>query len=303
MRQLIKKMMQGQNRFTSLFTGLVMLLVSAMPSVTLATQSVTYYHWDALGSPVAASDESGNLKWREQYQPYGERIQNQAAAQSNSRWFTGHPHDNATGLTYMGARWYDPAVGRFYAIDPADFDEDEPESFNRYSYVGNNPYKYVDPDGQVKVNPNDMVGLGGGPGGLIMGGGGIGGPGGMRALPAPSTAGRIAPNTAGTSAARAVPQARLTQPNLEHIVERHWATSSAKGAGKFAPETRLTDLRRMIRETVEKGTPRANTGGRPGTIFEHDFGRSIGTDIGGNASSRLRVVVQPDSIVTTAFPY
>lgn len=155
MRQSIKNLMTRENRLASLLVGLLMALVFATPGVALAVQSITYYHWDALGSPVAASDETGNLKWREQYQPYGERIQNQTVAQSNSRWYTGHPHDNATGLTYMGARWYDPAVGRFMAVDPKDFDEKNFHSFNRYKYANNNPYTYIDPDGMDEVSAED----------------------------------------------------------------------------------------------------------------------------------------------------
>jgi RHS repeat-associated protein len=99
------------------------------------------------------------------------------------------------------------------------------------------------------------------------------------------------------------PTARLGQQALEHIVERHWATSSAAGAGKFGLGTTARSLRRMIDEAVASGSSRANTMGRPGTIFEYDFGRTIGIDIGGSSTSRLRVVVDPTGDVTTAFPY
>jgi RHS repeat-associated protein len=57
---------------------------------------------------------------------------------------------------YMQQRYYDPVIGRFLSTDP------EPvnglgTNFNRYNYAGNNPYKYVDPDGRVitLANPND----------------------------------------------------------------------------------------------------------------------------------------------------
>jgi RHS repeat-associated protein len=120
-------------------------------SLSYAAQAVTYYHWDALGSPVAATDESGNVIWREQYRPYGERLQNDPGAAKNTRWYTGHPHDSATGLTYAGARYYDPVVGRFMGVDRIAFNEDDPLSFNRFSYGNNSPYKYVDPDGNLPV--------------------------------------------------------------------------------------------------------------------------------------------------------
>lgn len=113
--------------------------------------STTYYHNDALGSPVAASDENGNLLWREEYRPYGERVQNDPAAEDNTRWYTGHPHDQETGLTYAGARYYDPIVGRFMATDPAGFVEESPISFNRYAYGNNNPYRYLDQNGEFAI--------------------------------------------------------------------------------------------------------------------------------------------------------
>jgi len=50
----------------------------------------------------------------------------------------------------MQARYYDPVIGRFYSNDPVGFTGDV-TSFNRYSYVGNNPYKYTDPDGRNRI--------------------------------------------------------------------------------------------------------------------------------------------------------
>lgn len=99
------------------------------------------------------------------------------------------------------------------------------------------------------------------------------------------------------------PSARLTQDGLEHIVERHWPTSGARGAGKFSEGTTARGLRDMINESVEKGVSRPNTRNRPGTIFEHDFGRPIGVDSAGRPATRLRTVVAPDGTVKTAFPF
>ncbi len=127
--------------------GLALLL--AIPLTALGVEKVTYYHLDALGSPVAATDEQGNLKWREDYRPYGSRLRNEPAAASNTRYYTGHPHDEDTGLTYAGARYYDPVVGRFMAVDPVEFQETVIHSFNRYAYGNNNPYLYIDPDGEA----------------------------------------------------------------------------------------------------------------------------------------------------------
>jgi RHS repeat-associated protein len=112
-----------------------------------AVRTTTYYHTDGLGSVVAASDESGNLLWRKSYAPYGEQIDGNTDNEPIS--YTGKKHDDVTGLTYFGARYYDPRIGRFMATDPVHFMESNPVSFNRYAYVNNNPYKYVDPDGKI----------------------------------------------------------------------------------------------------------------------------------------------------------
>jgi RHS repeat-associated protein len=133
------------HQFATLLLALLAFSLPALP--TQAGETVTYYHLDALGSPVAATDEQGNLKWREKYRPYGSRIKKQTEADSNSRWYTGHSHDEEFGLTYAGARYYDPVVGRFMGVDPVPFQENVVHSFNRYAYGNNNPYKYVDPDG------------------------------------------------------------------------------------------------------------------------------------------------------------
>jgi RHS repeat-associated protein len=120
-------------------------------TTTPAAEKVTYYHLDALGSPLAATDFLGEVVWRETYQPYGARIQNAPAASDNARWYTGHVQDPDTGLVYAGARYYDPTIGRFLAVDPVAFTEKNVHSFNRYAYGNNNPYKYIDPDGMAGI--------------------------------------------------------------------------------------------------------------------------------------------------------
>ncbi|NRA60658.1 MAG: RHS domain-containing protein [Psychrobium sp.] len=111
--------------------------------------TITYMHTDALGSPVAATDESGNILWREHYSPFGAKLDNSDKSKGNDVGYTGHQFDNDTGLVYMQARYYDPVIGRFYSNDPVGYVGKNPiHSFGRYTYVNNNPYKYVDPDGK-----------------------------------------------------------------------------------------------------------------------------------------------------------
>lgn len=113
---------------------------------------VIYYHNDLSGSPVAATNQAGQVIWRESYRPYGERLTNSAAASGNKIWFTSRRQDVETGLVYMGARYYDPVTGRFISTDPKLTDEGNIHSFNRYAYANNNPYRFFDPDGREPGN-------------------------------------------------------------------------------------------------------------------------------------------------------
>ncbi|MDG4558492.1 MAG: RHS repeat-associated core domain-containing protein [Candidatus Contendobacter sp.] len=127
--------------------GLLLVLAGILIGAAHA-DVITYFHNDPSGSPVAATDANGRLLWKETYRPYGERLLNGASPDTNRLWFTGKPQDPDTGLSYLGARYYSPQLGRFMGIDPKAVDPGDPHSFNRYAYANNNPYKYVDPDGK-----------------------------------------------------------------------------------------------------------------------------------------------------------
>jgi RHS repeat-associated protein len=68
--------------------------------------------------------------------------------------------DVETGLDFFGARYYSGAQGRFVSPDPGAYKLENPQTFNRYSYVNNNPLKYVDPSGREAtwaINDNEMT--------------------------------------------------------------------------------------------------------------------------------------------------
>ena len=108
---------------------------------------MTYIHTDGLGSPVARTNEQGELISRTRYEPYGAT----AGGATPGIGFTGHVNDPETGLTYMQQRYYDPLAGRFMSVDPVLTDNNTGASFNRYVYGLNNPYKYIDPDGRQVI--------------------------------------------------------------------------------------------------------------------------------------------------------
>jgi RHS repeat-associated protein len=64
-----------------------------------------------------------------------------------SRGFTGHEHLDMFGLINMNGRIYDPVLGRMLSPDPYVQAPTFTQSFNRYSYVFNNPLRWIDPTG------------------------------------------------------------------------------------------------------------------------------------------------------------
>ena len=126
-------------------------LLALASAIATAGEVITYFHNDISGTPLVATDASGNVVWKENYRPYGDRLNNEVASSNNELWFAGKPYDSSTGLSYMGARYYDPVLGRFMGVDSVGFDEANIHSFNRYAYANNNPYRYVDPDGKDAV--------------------------------------------------------------------------------------------------------------------------------------------------------
>jgi RHS repeat-associated protein len=71
-----------------------------------------------------------------------------AAWPAGSRGFVGGVTNPDTGLTRLGAREYDPALGRFISVDPL-IDPADPQQMNGYAYANNSPATMSDPDGLI----------------------------------------------------------------------------------------------------------------------------------------------------------
>lgn len=61
---------------------------------------------------------------------------------------------DSTGFTHLGAREYDPAIGRFVSVDPI-LDPSDPQQLNGFAYANNNPTTFADPDGLLCTNGPD----------------------------------------------------------------------------------------------------------------------------------------------------
>ncbi len=105
-----------------------------------------FYHYATLGTTTNLSDASGQIQVSYRTDPFGE-ITQQEGTSVNRQVFTGHEHDEETGLIYMKARFYDPDVGRFLNQDTYLGESGTPPSLHRYLYAYSNPNYYTDPSG------------------------------------------------------------------------------------------------------------------------------------------------------------
>jgi RHS repeat-associated protein len=128
---------------------------------TVEADKINYHTPDHLGSPRILTDASGQVISRRDFFPFGEQMDaslgNRSSVQgyipSNDfikHKFTGYFRDDESGLDFAGARHFASPLGRFMQPDEnlVDQIEDDPQSWNLYNYVRNNPNKYVDPSGK-----------------------------------------------------------------------------------------------------------------------------------------------------------
>lgn len=130
-------------KVASRWVGLLLALTLASP--VHAEPVVKYIHTDHLGTPIAATDENGNVIERFEYEPYGLQV---SGPVTDGPGYTGHVEDAATSLTYMQQRYYDPQIGTFLSVDPVTAHSNPVSQFSRYRYANGNPYAYTDPDGR-----------------------------------------------------------------------------------------------------------------------------------------------------------
>jgi RHS repeat-associated protein len=136
--------------------ALLFLLGAAPALAQTTTQVIEYYSTDAIGS-VRAVTKQVNGTWqvvaRHDFMPFGEEVAPQYPP-PDKRLFTGKERDHETGLDYFEARYLRTEHGRFTTVDPAMTLNDnlvDPQRWNRYAYVTNNPLRFTDPDGRDRM--------------------------------------------------------------------------------------------------------------------------------------------------------
>jgi len=244
--------------------------------------TVRYLHTDALGSPVAETDASGTVVKRTRYEPYGAPTD---GVYRDGPGYTGHVTDEATRLTYMQQRYYDPLAGRFLSSDPVTTDANTGAGFNRYAYASDNTYKYIDPDGRSSCANADcsmstidqFVGQQGSP--SID-----------SSLPNPS--GYVAPsqitfqndNPSGASPNQPVTtetakmvEGAVTKAGVESV-NINSTTGGKHGANSSHPKGKAVDINRVDGKRVNSsnsGAARIQTAARDGGSVRENFGPTI----------------------------
>ncbi|MFO0508674.1 MAG: RHS repeat-associated core domain-containing protein, partial [bacterium] len=110
-----------------------------------------------LGSTRMVTGETGTVAAGYDYLPFGEVVRESGGMAGQTVRFTGKEREGETGLDYFLARYYSAPVGRFTSPDAPLLDQSpsDPQSWNLFSYVRNNPLKFTDPTGQDCVYTNN----------------------------------------------------------------------------------------------------------------------------------------------------
>jgi len=109
--------------------------------------TLIYLYGDHLGSASVVTDPNGSMVSQQNFDPWGNlRAGTTGTISQTDVNYTGQVKDGS-GLLYYHARYYDPFVSRFVSPDSVVPGAGNPQSFNRYSYVKNNPLIRTDPTG------------------------------------------------------------------------------------------------------------------------------------------------------------
>jgi len=122
-----------------------------VPLVKIDSGGLTYYHADHLSARLL-TDSSGSILGQQGHFPFGE-IWYETGTTSKFK-FTTYERDAESGNDYAMARFHVNRLGRFSSPDALAGSNVNPQSLNRYSYVGNDPIRLIDPSGMLCEDTN-----------------------------------------------------------------------------------------------------------------------------------------------------
>ncbi|MFE1322682.1 polymorphic toxin-type HINT domain-containing protein [Kitasatospora phosalacinea] len=115
-------------------------------TVRSSNGTITYQPTGAQGTAQLQVDAATLAITRRAYDPYGNPRGATPSAWADNHGYLGKPQDATSGLDLLGARQYDPTIGRFLSPDPL-FQAGDPNQMGGYAYSGDNPVTFSDPSG------------------------------------------------------------------------------------------------------------------------------------------------------------
>jgi RHS repeat-associated protein len=109
-----------------------------------------FYHFDASRNTRLLTDEAGNTSDSYDYDAFG-NVRNRTGVADSPYGFAGEWQEDAEGLVFLRARFYDPETGRFISRDPFGGNATDPVSLHRYLYANANPIMNTDPSGEMTM--------------------------------------------------------------------------------------------------------------------------------------------------------
>ncbi len=120
--------------------------------------TLNYLLGDHLGSTSLTTDASGNVVSELRYKAWGE-VRYSSGSMPTAYQYTGqYSYASDFGLLFYNARWYDPYLNHFTQPDTIVPNPYNSQSYDRYSYVLNNPLRYIDPTGHKECADTDNQG-------------------------------------------------------------------------------------------------------------------------------------------------
>ena len=117
-----------------------------IPTDTINTEDIFFYHSDHLGSTSYITDAKANITQFDAYLPYGELLVDEHRSSEDMPYkFNGKELDEETGLYYYGARYLNPMASIWYGMDPL---VEKYSNISGFCYVKDNPLKFVDFKGE-----------------------------------------------------------------------------------------------------------------------------------------------------------
>jgi RHS repeat-associated protein len=125
-----------------------------MLTVSESSQTYSYLHDGQRNARLLT--EAGSVTDSYAFDAFGNLV-GSTGTTSNPYLYTGEQFDAGLGFTYLRARYYNPAIGRFVTRDPFAGFANDPVSLHKYLYAHANPANMIDPSGHFSLSEFSVV--------------------------------------------------------------------------------------------------------------------------------------------------